>query len=475
MTAPSQTSSAQTSTRPRGSVNLTEGSIPAALTQMALPMAGGILATMTFNVVDTLFVSGLGEQALAALSFTFPVVMLVISLAIGLGAGTSSVVARAAGKHDEQTVRELITDAMSLTGLITIVVGIAGFFSLDLIFHYLGAEAEILPLIRDYMQWWFAGVIFMTMPMVAMAALRALGDAKLQGKFMILMAVGNIILDPLLIYGWWIFPRLEIEGAAIASLIVRVVAMFILFWHFHIRMHLLVNPFRLQRCIQSWKRILHVGLPAMGTNMIIPVSGSVIIAIVAQHGVEAVAGFGAATRVEAMALILFYALSAVIGPFCGQNLGAGNFQRLAEVQRVTAVFCFVSGLAVALFLLLARYPIARMFSDEAQVIDTIAMYLLFVPVSYFAYGIVMAVNASFNGIGKPLPGMLISIARVIVLLWPVVYVFNHWWGLTGIFVAIAIANILVGSLAYVWIVRTIASVSRKSAPQTPESTAIKST
>src|SRR5690606_9022980 len=207
--------------------------------------------------------------------------------------------------------------------------------------------------IREYMVIWFCGILFMTVPMVAMASLRALGITKMQAKLMIGMALANVVLDPLLIYGWWIFPRMEIQGAAVASLGVRMAAMVILYYQFHLRMQLLVNPFNLPRCLRSWKKILHVGLPAMGTNMIVPVSGSVVLAVVADHGVEAVAGFGAAQRIEAMALILYYALSSVIGPFCGQNLGAGEFQRLSDVQKVTARFCVASGLLIAIILVLA--------------------------------------------------------------------------------------------------------------------------
>lgn len=435
--------------------SLTEGSIGNALYGMALPMAVGIMATMSFNMVDTYFVAQLGEDALAAISFTFPVMMMGISLAVGLGAGTSSVVARAAGEHDEGTVRTLITDGLSLTFILALVFGVVGFFGINPFFRAIGASEEVLPLIRDYMKWWFPSLVFFILPMVGMAAIRALGNTQLQGTLMISMAIANAILDPFLIFGWWIFPRLEIEGAAIASLIVRVVAVVVTFYFMAIKMHLLTNPFNVSRALDSWKKVLHVGVPAMATNLIIPFSGSVVVAMIATHGSDAVAGFGVATRVESMALILFYALSSVIGPFCGQNLGAKKFQRLFDSQKITGLFCIYSGVFVAVLLALFGGPIAGLFSDDAAIIEATKLYLFIVPISYAAYGVVMVVNASFNGLGKPMPGVMISVARVILVLLPLAWIANALLGLQGIYIAIAASNLIVGVGAYIWVNRSI--------------------
>lgn len=439
--------------------SLTEGSISKTLYSMAVPMAVGLLATMSFNIVDTFFVAGLGENALAALSFTFPVVMLAISLSIGLGAGVSSVVAIAAGKGDEQAVKELTTDSMTLTILLAVGFSILGYFTIDPLFRAIGATDDVLLLVRDYMVPWYLSAVFLMAPMVGMSSIRALGNTKMQGKLMLLMALANFILDPFLIYGWWIFPRLEIEGAAIASLIVRIVSFIVTIYFMHWRMKLFVNPLNVRRAISSWRKLLHVGVPAMATNMIIPLSGSVVVALVASHGSEAIAGFGVATKVESMSLILFYALSAVIGPFCGQNLGAKKYSRLFEGQKISAIFCIVAGLGISVLLALVGKEIAALFSEEAGVIEATFWYLLIVPVSYCAYGVVMVVNASFNGLGKPLPGVVISSARVIAILLPLAWVGNVLWGLVGVFAAIALSNVITGLIAYIWVYRTISRSS----------------
>ncbi|MFT5085333.1 MAG: Na+-driven multidrug efflux pump, partial [Lentisphaeria bacterium] len=140
--------------------------------------------------------------------------------------------------------------------------------------------------------------------------------------------------------------------------------------------------------------------------------------------------------------------------------GAGKLKRLYDSQKISAQFCFVSGLTIALILALSGKWIGSFFSQDERVIQATSAYLLIVPVSYFAYGVVMVVNASFNGLGKPMPGVVISSFRVIVVLLPLAYLGNYWFGLWGIFSAIALANLLVGVIGYFWIHKTIAQVGR---------------
>ncbi|WP_086930035.1 MATE family efflux transporter [Agarilytica rhodophyticola] len=438
--------------------SLAEGSISNILFNMAMPMGWGILATMSFNIVDTYFVAGLGDDALAALSFTFPIVLFAVSLSVGLGAGTSSVVAICAGIGDERGVRTYITDSITLTIVVTIFIAIVGILSIEQLFRSIGASEPLIALISEYMVLWYISILFFVAPMVGLSALRAIGNTKLQGVLMIAMAIANAILDPIFIYGWWIFPAMGIKGAAMASLVVRMLSFFVLIYYLHYSMHLFVNPFKFKRAFASWRKILNIGVPAMTTNVIVPLSNSVLLILVASHGADVVAGFGVASRVESFALLGFYALSAVIGPFCGHNRGAKEFQRLHDAQKITARFCIYTGLAISMFFAFFGREVAVLFSDELLVIEATYHYLLIVPVSYCAYGIVMVVNASFNGLGRPIPAVLLSSIRVLVILLPLAWIGNHYMGVWGILAAIAISNIIVGFVAYIGVHRTIGTM-----------------
>jgi putative MATE family efflux protein len=435
-----------TSTRAR----LVDGPVAGHLVSMTAPMVWAVLAIMLFNATDTWFVAQLGAQPLAAMSFTFPVVMVMTSLGIGMMAGTSSVLARVVGEGDMHQVRRLATDALSLALLISIALSVAGILALDPLFTLMGASAQVLPLIRDYMLIWFAGFVLVLVPMVVIGAVRATGDTRLQARLMMTSAAINLILDPLLIFGWLGFPRLELQGAAIASVIARLVTLAVGAWVIH-RMHLLGSPLTSPAAIWiSWKRILHVGLPAAGTNIIIPISAGIIVALLAGYGDRAVAGYGAATRIEALTLVVFFAMSATIGPFVGQNLGAGRPQRIVEAMRKSAAFCLTFGALIAVGLGLLATHLSRLFSDDAEVIRVTTTYLRIVPWSYGTAGIIMVVNAAFNGIGKPLPAVVISVSRTLILYVPLAYAASHLFGVPGIFAAACFSDLLSGIIAYAW-------------------------
>jgi len=431
---------------------LTQGSVAKTLRDMAAPMVIGLLAMMSFNAVDTFFVGQLGEDALAAMSFTFPVVMVYTSLAIGLGAGTSSCVARAIGAGDQAMAKRLLTDVLTIALLMSVIFGVLGWWFMEPIFYALGASEKLMPLIREYMDIWFLGIPMVIMPMAAMAGLRAMGLSKLQGVVMGISAIANGLLDPLLIFGLWGFPRLELAGAAWASFIVRIGVMLAVAHILIVRLQVLTNPFaKLNELLASWRQVFHVAIPAMGTNVIIPLASAIVVAMVASHGEAAVAGLGVALRVEPMVLICFYALSAVMGPFFGQNLSASAIDRVREAQSVAMRFCLAMGLAVAVLLALGGEWLASLFSDSPEVIAVAKDYLLLVPISYGCYGMVMYINAAFNGIGKPMPGLVISSLRVLGLYLPIAWLAMEFWGLKGLFIATAVTNVAVGLIGYIWL------------------------
>ncbi|MBB6522832.1 MATE family efflux transporter [Pseudoteredinibacter isoporae] len=444
---------------------LTQGSVGKTLREMAAPMVIGLLAMMSFNAVDTFFVGQLGEDALAAMSFTFPVVMVYTSLAIGLGAGTSSCVARAIGTGDQDTAKRLLTDVLTIAFLLSVVFGFLGWWFMEPTFYALGASEQLMPLIREYMDIWFLGVPMVIMPMAAMAGLRAMGLSKLQGVLMGVSALANGLLDPLLIFGLWGFPRLELAGAAWASFIVRIGVLLAVAYILIVRLQVLASPFvAMPKLIASWRQVFHVAIPAMGTNVIIPLASAIVVAMVAGYGEAAVAGLGVALRVEPIVLICFYALSAVMGPFFGQNLSASAIDRVREAQSVAMRFCLAMGLAVAALLFVGGEWLAGLFSDSPEVIAVAKDYLLLVPISYGCYGMVMYINAAFNGIGKPMPGLVISSLRVLGLYLPIAWVAMEFWGLIGLFVATAVTNILVGLIGYFWLRRHVEDIARVECP-----------
>lgn len=430
---------------------LTEGSVGRHLVKMTVPMLLGISTMMAQGLIDAWFLGKVGDAALAAFSFGFPILMIITSVAIGLGAGTSSVVARAIGADDHRRARRLATDSLLLSFIITAAMALVGVLTINPLFSLLGAPADMIPMIRTFMTILYTGVPFLVVGMVGTSSMRATGDTVLPGKIMIGGAVLNVILDPIFIFGVGPIPAMGLNGAATAALLARGVMFLGTLYFLVYRLDLVSfkkpNPAELK---QSWKDILHVGLPAAGTNAIIPVAMTLITAMIARYGPEAVAGFGVASRIESLVLVVFYALSSVIGPFVGQNLSAGKEQRILESLRLCAIFSMAIALAIAILLALGSGYLPTLFSENPDVNNVTRLFLLIAPVSYGAYGIVMVMNASFNGLGKPMPAVYISVTRMMILYVPIALVFRQWFGIAGIFAAYAAANLLSGLLSYVW-------------------------
>lgn len=437
---------------------LVEGKVSKHLLRMTVPMIWGLIAVIGFNVADTYFVGQLGTDELAAISFTFPVVLVVISISVGFGSGAASVVARALGAGERTRARQLATAALLLALVVGILLALFGLAISDPLFRLLGAEEDLLPLIHDYMDLWFIAIPFFLVPMSGNGCLRGSGDTRLPSMIMIFAAILNIILDPILIYGLLGMPRMEMEGAALATLISRAGAMVasISVLHFRERMIAWRLP-DLQTLLGCWKSVAHVGIPAAGTQMIKPVGLAVVTALVAGFGSISVAGFGVATRLEAFFFVPLFALSSVIGPVAGQNGGAERYDRVEDAMRFTYKLCAIFGGVAALVLAVAGPYLASLFNQNPEVVEAAALYLWIVPVTYMFEGIVQAVPAALNGLGKPAPAILMSAAKIFLIYLPLAWIGQEVIGLTGIFAAAAIANFLGGGIAWAYMKRYCAA------------------
>jgi putative MATE family efflux protein len=435
---------------------LTEGPIAKTLVTLTLPMILGIIGIVVFNLVDAYFVGQLGTAELAAISFTFPVVFVLGSVAMGMGIGTSAVVSRAIGQGDHRYVQRLTTDSLSLAIVIVLVFVIIGLFTIEPVFTLLGATPDLMPLIKEYMVIWYTGMAFIVVPMVGNNAIRATGDTKTPSIVMLVAAGVNIVLDPIFIFGFGPIPRLELAGAAIATVMARAITFGVALWVLYYRERMItfeIPSFR--DGVKSWGSILYVGVPAAGTNMIVPVGIGIITSMLAVYGPEAVAGFGVASRIEVFALTVLMALGSVLSPFIGQNWGAGKIARVRTGIRYSQIFAMIWGGTMFLLFLLVARPLAAAFNNDRQVVAAIQTYLWLVPISYGLQGVLTLTTAALNVLRKPLQAAVLGIARMFVLYIPLAYLGSMLFGVPGIFGAAAIANFAAGVAAYLWLNRVL--------------------
>ncbi|MGS2720316.1 MATE family efflux transporter [Paraglaciecola aestuariivivens] len=440
-----------TSNNSKSDLDLLQDDIGPTLRKMTLPMIAAMVMLMTFGLVDTFFIGMLGTQQLAAISFTFPVTFTVISLNIGLGIGTSAVIAKLLGAKQHSKAKETATGALMLTMVLAILLAIIGMLSIQPIFSLMGADPQQLVHIQDYMLVWYAAGVFLALPMVGNSVLRASGDTKTPSYIMAAGGFINAALDPILIFGWGPVPAYGIQGAAIATFIAWAVGLFCVLYILVVKRQLvearLLSWAQFKRSCQG---ILKIGLPAAGANMLTPIAAGVVTAIVAAYGPEAVAAWGVGSRLESIAALVVLSLSMSLPPFISQNYGANNFVRVKQAYLLCIKFVVLWQLVIYVLLALLANPIAEIFSREPAVIQTIVLFLLIVPLGYGMQGVTILTNSSFNAIHMPMSALLLNSLRLFVFFVPFAFIGSYYFGLFGLLIGTVVANAMVGLLSFRW-------------------------
>lgn len=452
-----------TTSTSKPSFSLTSDDIRATLIRMTLPMLAGMLTLMTFNLVDTFFISMLGTEQLAAISFTFPVSFSLISLAIGLSIGTSAVIAKALGAGELTAARTDGQIALWLSALLVGLLAIAGFILSDPLFKALGAAGEVLNYIHLYMDIWFAGAVLLVLPMIGNAILRAAGDTRTPSIIMAGSGLVNAVLDPILIFGFGPIPALGMQGAAIATVLSWVVGSVLLIRLLVKRDLISVAPVSRSQFFTISRKILRIGAPAAGANMLTPLAMAVLTAIMASYGPQAVAAYGVGARLESIACLVVLALSMTLPPVVSQNFGAGLLNRVQLAYHLSARFVMLWQFAVYLLLAIFAIPLAGMFSDEPEVIRIICLFIWIVPLSYGLQGIIILTNSSFNALHRPANALWLSIVRLFVFYVPLAWAGGKLYGVGGLFAGCVLANIFTTLIAWRWFNRAVQNSGQEGA------------
>lgn len=441
---------------------LTSGRVGKTLFTMTMGQLVGHVTMTVFHLTDTFFVSKLGTQELAAMSFTFPLIMLVNHFIFGLGMGTSAVISKAIGERSFDKVRRYTTDSFFLVVVVGLVLSTLGLILSRTIFSSLGASGKTLELVLSYMMIWFLGFPIGAIPMVLNNAIRATGDTKTPGLIMAGVAVLNMILDPLFIFGLWGFPEMGIKGAAIATITSRTVSTVIAFSYMHFKMKMFDTRIpRLRQVLDSWKKILTLGLPSSFSLMLAPISMAIVTRIIASYGDSAVAAAGAGGRIDMLALMVIFALSGVLLPFTGQNFGAGNISRIKDALNKAVLFSFGWGFFMFVMFFFFKGYIAEIFSKDKVVLDYVNTYLMCMSMAYPAVGMSILSANVLNGLHRPGLTAGANFFRIIILTIPVVYVGGKIAGPEGVFAGMAISNSLASFLYRYYVNRQIKLVETK--------------
>lgn len=433
--------------------DLTTGSIYRSIWVLALPMMIGNFLHTAFNVVDMIFIGKLGPEAIAAVSLCGMILMLIITLLVGIGIGTTAIVARHIGAKDYAKANEVALQSILLGTLVTLSITVAGYFLSETLLKLFGAETSVVQLGAVYLRITFLGSITMFILFSGAAILRGAGDAHTPMFILIFSTIINIVADPLLIFGIGPFPRLEIAGAAIASVLARGVGMFITLFVLIKGYSLIQVTFKnLKLKFDVMWRIIRLAVPGSLQMGIRSVSGLILMRIVALYGTYALAALGIGLRINMIVMMPGFGLGAAVATLVGQNLGAKQPQRAEKSAWISLGIYEVIMICTGSIFYLFAPKIISVFNTNPNVLHQGVSFLHIVTLSYVFLAMAIVLHQALNGAGDTVSPMVITGIVVLGLRIPLAMALPRLFGLStsGIWIAVALSTVLEGSVVGFW-------------------------
>lgn len=421
----------------------TSGSISRAVVLLAVPMVLEMVMQSVFAVVDVYFIAKLGPEAVAAAGMTDSMLTLIFSVAMGLGMASTAMVARRIGEGEPDRAAVAAVQAIALGVLMSIPLAAVGFLWAPGLLSLMGASRSVVEAGSGFTAIMLGTNVTVMLLFLINAIFRGAGDAIIAMRVLWIANLVNIVLDPILIFGWGPIPAMGIEGAAIATAGGRALGVVIQFRALAAgRGHLRVKRRHLRIDIAIAKRMLRVSSTGILQFLVGTASWVGVFRILAEFGGVAVAGYTIAVRLIIFALLPSWGMGNAAATLVGQNLGAGKPERAERSVWISALSNLVFLTTVGTLFHLYAEPLARIFTQEADVVAVAATCLSIVAFSYpaFAFGMVMV--AAFNGAGDTTTPTWINLFCYWVLQLPLGYTLSTvlGYGPTGVFVTIAIAQ-----------------------------------
>ncbi len=427
----------------------TEGSVTRHIFRISGVMILGFMAMTLGNLVELYYIGRISMEALAAIAFMFPIIMALGAITRGIGIGAASLVAQAMSQTRHSRTAELVTHCYILVTLMTFLIALLGGFFSHNILNFLGASGQVLLLSTQYSHIFFLGFPAMGLAMVSNGLIRAYGDPTFPGYIMSIAPLIQVVLGPFLIFGWAGIPVLGIRGAAWAFVAGAGAQVALALYWYLIKRRL--AHFSFVGFINNCRDILHVGIPAAATNLIAPVSLGLITFLLSGFGDAVIAGFGVASRIESVVAMVVIGIATSVVPLVGQNWAAQEHARVSQSLTICYIACLVWGLTAAIIMWAGAATFVRSINSDPSVLTVAVRYLHIVPISIGLMGMMTVATHGFNALRKPLPALILSVARLLVIYLPLALMARSIYGYEGIFWATAFTNLLLGIASAVWL------------------------
>ncbi|MHB9035672.1 MAG: MATE family efflux transporter [Armatimonadota bacterium] len=422
--------------------DMTSGSIPRHLVHFALPMLAGNIVHTAYSIVNAIWVGkGLGKADLAAITVGFPIVYLMIAIALGLTTGTGILVSQFAGARNWERLRSVVQTSTVLLVGFSLVLFALGELTMPWILRQMHTPQDVYVLAVGYMRIFMVSIPFIYCTFLIVSMLRGVGDSKTPLYFQAGSLVLTAIFDPILMFGWLGFPRMGLNGTAVASVAMQGVGLLAMFIYLYKREHIVAPDWLHLRIDWStlWL-IIKIGLPSVMQQSLVSMGMVVVIGLVNAYGENATAAFGAAMRIDGLAFLPAMTFNAAVATVVGQNIGAGQLHRVKEVFLWALMMCCGFTLCASLLAVAAPEALLRMFLSESSVMEIGVTYLRIAAINYMLFTVLLIANGVIDGSGHT----VISTAITMVSLWlvrvPLAVYFSHrLHRVEGIWYAVAIS------------------------------------
>ncbi|MEE8414405.1 MAG: MATE family efflux transporter [Dehalococcoidales bacterium] len=414
----------------RADKDWTKGSVIGNLWSLSWPMTISTTIRMMGPTIDLIWIGKLGTAALAGVGVATMLVMLVNSARMGLQTGTRAMIARFMGADDIDGANHVAQQAFVISIVFSVIIAAIGIFLAETTLSLLGLEADVIKEGAVYMRIQFVGMVFMSFWMLSQGIMEASGDVMTPMRITIGTRFLHLALSPMLIFGWWIFPRLGVAGAALANIADTSVAVIIALWILfsgRSRLRPTMKGFHFDGSM-IW-RIVKIGIPASITGMERSMANVIVMWFVVPFGTFAVAAHSLMNRVGMFIRMPAMGMGRAAGILAGQNLGAGEPERAERTGWLSAWLYTGFMVVVSVAVWFGAEHIIRIFNPEPELVQIGATFLRIEIVGYLVFGFVMVLMNCLNGVGETMVPMLTTLISMWGVQVPAAYLLTRFTNL----------------------------------------------
>ncbi len=439
--------------------------IPKLLANLSIPAMIGMFVMALYNVVDTLFIArGVGILGVSGVSIGFPVMMIMMAVAAAVGIGGASVISRRLGESKPEEANQVFGNVLFTILIISVFGFISAFTVLEPLLKLFGATENILPYAKDYLFPILLGTLFFSFAFTTNNIIRSEGNSRFAMITMIIPAVLNIILDPIFIFGL----DMGVKGASVATVISQgTVSVVVLYYFLSGKSSLKIKLPFLRPHLKVLKEVITIGMPAFirqvsGSGMMIAINFMLI-----KFGGEFEVGvFGIVQKLSMFTIMPMIGVLQGMQPIIGYNYGANNYDRLKET--ILLGMKIVTIISFGIFAIMMIFPegLMHIFTGDASTIEAGAYAMRIMFALAMLIGVQVVSGGLYQALGMAKPAMILSMARQVLFLIPLVLILPYFFGVTGVWLAFPLADLMAFLLSIIFLYkdRDLFFKSKKETP-----------